>query len=275
MARKQLRWGIMEKTKKIIKISAALATYNEEDNIVDCIDSLKKIADEIVIVDGSSTDRTFQLAQKMGAKIITTSNKPMFNINKNMAIENCNGKWILLLDADERISDALAKEIKNLIKVKPKENGFWINRKNWFLGGYLKKGGVYPDSVIRLFKNGKGKLAEKDVHEQVKVEGEVGRLENDILHLSDPSFERYLKRAIRYTDRTADHLKEMNPGRGMAQVINYMVVKPIFTFINIYVRHKGYQDGFRGFVWALFSGVHHFYSYVKYWSSESVPKLQN
>ncbi len=259
----------MIKTKKRITISAALATYNEENNIVDCIYSLKKVADEIVIVDGSSTDRTAQLAQKMGTKIITTSNKPMFNINKNLAIENCNGNWILLMDADERISGALAKEIKNLIKVKPKENGFWINRKNWFLGGYLKKGGVYPDSVIRLFKNGKGKLAEKDVHEQVKVEGEVGRLENDILHLSDPSFERYLKRTIRYTDQTAQHLREENPGEGAIQVINYMIIKPILIFLNIYFRHKGYQDGFRGFVWALFSGAHYFYAYVKYWSTDT------
>ena len=265
----------MKNSKKRITISAALATYNEENNIVDCICSLKKVADEIVIVDGSSTDRTAELAKKEGAKVIKTTNKAMFNINKNIAIDNCRGYWILLLDADERISSELSEEIKKTIMEDTKEDAFWINRRNWFLGGYLKKGGAYPDSVVRLLRKGKGRLPEKDVHEQVKVKGEVGRLENDILHLSDPSFERYLKRAIRYTDRTADHLKEMNPGRGMAQVINYMVVKPIFTFINIYLRHKGYQDGFRGFVWALFSGVHHFYSYVKYWSSESVSKLQN
>src|SRR3989344_6090790 len=166
----------MKKTKKRITISAALATYNEENNIVDCIVSLKKIADEIVIVDGESKDRTAQLAQKMGVKVISTSNKSMFNINKNLAIEKCNSNWVLLIDADERISDQLAREIKKIVIVNPKENGFWINRKNWFLGGCLKKGGVYPDSVIRLFKNGKGKLAEKDVHEQVKVEGEVGHL---------------------------------------------------------------------------------------------------
>ncbi|OGE13286.1 hypothetical protein A3G14_05390 [Candidatus Curtissbacteria bacterium RIFCSPLOWO2_12_FULL_38_9] len=260
----------MKKTKKKTIISAALATYNEENNIVDCIDSLKKIADEIVIVDGSSTDRTFQLAKKMGVKILTTSNKPMFNINKNLAIENCNGNWILLMDADERIGDELAEEILSAVSRQPSTvNGFWINRKNWFLGEYLKKGGTYPDSVIRLFKKGKGRLPEKDVHEQVQVEGEVGRLENDILHLSDPDFERYLKRAIRYTDRTAQNLREIDPGKGVVQIVNYIVVKPIVTFLNIYFRHKGYQDGFRGFVWALFSGAHHFYSYVKYWSDES------
>ena len=255
----------MKNSKKRITISAALATYNEENNIVDCICSLKKVADEIVIVDGSSTDRTAELAKKEGAKVIKTTNKAMFNINKNIAIDNCRGYWILLLDADERISSELSEEIKKTIMKDPKEEGFWINRRNWFLGGYLKKGGAYPDSVVRLFLKGKGRLPEKDVHEQVKVEGELGRFENDILHLSDPNFERYLKRTIRYTDQTAQHLREENSGGGAIQVINYMIIKPILIFLNIYFRHKGYQDGFRGFVWALFSGAHHFYAYVKYW----------
>src|SRR3989344_683466 len=213
----------MKNSKKRITISAALATYNEENNIVDCICSLKKVADEIVIVDGSSTDRTAELAKKEGAKVIKPANKAMFNINKNIAIDNCRGYWILLLDADERISSELSEEIKKTIMKDPQEEGFWINRRNWFLGGYLKKGCAYPDSVIRLFRKGKGRLPEKDVHEQVRIEGELGQLENDILHLSDPNFERYLKRAIRYTDRTAQNLREIDPGKGVVQIVNYIV----------------------------------------------------
>src|SRR3989344_8755664 len=183
---------------KII-ISAALATYNEESNIVDCINSLKQVADEIIIVDGTSTDRTSELAQINGAKVIKTSNKAMFHINKNMAINACVGKWILLIDADERLSSLLVGEIKKKVGENPVENGFWLNRKNWFLGGFLKKGGAYPDRVIRLFKNGKGVLPEKSVHEQVKITGKIGYLEGNIIHLADPNFERYLLRAIRYT----------------------------------------------------------------------------
>ncbi len=255
----------MKKTKKIITISASLATYNEENNIVDCITSLKKIADEIVIVDGESKDRTTQLAQKMGARVISTSNKSMFNINKNLAIKNCTGEWVLLMDADERISDELTQEIKQTVQGDALYSGYWINRRNWFLGGFLKKGGAYPDAVIRLFRRGKGILPEISVHEQVEIDGEVGYLNNDILHFTDPSFERYLKRAIRYTDETAQYLKEKDPGRGVFQIINYMIVRPFTTFLNIYLRHKGYQDGFRGFIWALFSGAHYFYAYVKYW----------
>ncbi len=259
----------MKNSKKRVTISAALATYNEENNIVDCINSLKQIVSEIMVVDGTSTDRTAELAQIAGARVINTNNKAMFNINKNMAINNCRGNWILLIDADERISSQLAGKIRQKVKENPKENGFWINRKNWFLGGYLKKGGAYPDSVIRLFRRGKGRLAEKSVHEQVEINGEVGHLKSDILHLADPDFERYLKRAIRYTDRTADDLKKFNPGKGTLQVVHYMILKPLTTFINIYIRHKGFEDGFRGFIWAIFSASHHFYAYVKYWHGEN------
>ena len=247
------------------KISAALATFNEEENIVDCCQSLKLVADEIIVVDGSSTDRTRELAKKHGAKVIKTTNKPMFHINKNLAIDNCQGDWIFLIDADERVSGELAAEIKEVITSNPKENGFWVNRRNWFLGGFLTKGGAYPDSVIRLFRRGRGRLPEVSVHEQVKIDGEVGGLKNDLLHFADPSFFRYLTRAARYTEQTKEEIKKLNPGRGVFPVVNYMIVKPAITFVKIYFRHKGYVDGFRGFIWALFSSAHHFYAYVKYW----------
>jgi len=252
-----------------MKISVALATYNEENNVVDCIESAKKIASEIVIVDGCSTDRTRELAVKNGAKVLKKSNKLMFNINKNIAIENCSGSWIFVIDADERISSGLAQEIKNLVQKTTKENGYFVNRKNWFLGGYLTKGGAYPDAVLRLIKRGKGKFPAKDVHEQIKVNGKVGNLNGDLLHLADPNFERYLKRADRYTDHTAIMIKKNDPGKSIVPIINYMFVKPVLTFTNIYFKHKGFQDGFRGFIWALFSGIHYFFAYVKYWQKIS------
>ena len=246
------------------QISAALATFNEEENILDCIESLKKFADEIIVADGSSSDRTVEISQNAGAKVISTTNKPMFHINKNMAIDACKGKWVFLIDADERVSDELAKEIKEKVISKPKENGFFVPRANWFLGGFLKKGGAYPDSVLRLFKNGKGRLPEVTVHEQVKIDGETSSLKNDILHLADPNFQRYLKRANRYTEETASRIKKKDPGTSFLSLVFYSILKPAATFTNIYLKHKGYQDGFRGFAWAFFSAFHHFFAYVKY-----------
>lgn len=249
---------------KKYKLSVAIATFNEQNNIVDCLDSVKNLADEIVVVDGNSTDLTAQLAKKIGAKVINTQNRAMFHINKNMAIEKCSGYWILLLDADERISSDLAKEIKTIIGLSPKENGFWINRRNWFLGGFLTKGGAYPDPVIRLFKRGKGRLPEISVHEQIKINGNVGHLKNDIIHLADPDFSRYLTRANRYTDRTADFYANKNIDKNISNTVYYFIIKPAITFTDIYVKHGGFKDGFRGFIWALFSAAHHFYAFSKY-----------
>ena len=246
------------------KISAALATFNEEGNILDCIDSLKQFTNEIVVVDGSSSDRTAEIAKGEGAKVLKTTNKSMFHINKNLAIDNCRGDWIFLIDADERISKELAQEIKEIVFQNPKQNGFWIPRSNWFLGGFLKKGGAYPDSVIRLFRRGKGRLPEVSVHEQVKIEGEVGRLKCDILHFADPDFSRYLMRADRYTNETAKNLIYKNPGKNTIKLIYYSLVLPVLVFLNIYFRHKGYKDGFRGFIWAFFSAFHYYFAYVKY-----------
>lgn len=253
---------------KKVKISAAIATYNEEPNIVDCIESLKLVADDIVVVDGQSSDRTRELANSLGARVIKTTNKKMFHINKNMAIDHCRGDWILLMDADERISAELAQEIKKVTSISPAENGFLINRRNWFLGGFLTKGGAYPDSVIRLFRTGLGRLPQISVHEQVKIDGDVGNLKNDILHFADPDFARYLRRANRYSDHSAIELGKLDPGRGLVTVLFYLSIKPILTFISIYIRHRGYVDGFRGFVWAFFSATHHFLAYVKYWNKE-------
>jgi glycosyltransferase involved in cell wall biosynthesis len=251
-----------------IQISVALATFNEETNIGPCIESLKQFATEIIIADGSSTDDTVQIAKKFGAKVINTSNKPMFHINKNLAIDNCTNDWIMLMDADERVSKSLAAEIKDVVNSNPSENGFWVNRRNWFLGGYLKKGGAYPDSVIRLFRKGKGRLPEVSVHEQISINGSVGYLKHDLLHLADPTFSRYLHRANRYTTQTAQEIARKNPGTNPMVVSNYLFIKPLLSFLKIYFRHKGYKDGFRGFVWALFSGFHFFYSYVKYWKNK-------
>lgn len=251
------------------KISAALAVHNEEGNIVDCLESLQKFADEIIVVDGNSSDRTSQLASKLGAIVIKKPNQQMFNINKNIAIKKCKNSWIFLIDADERVSDELAKEINKIAISNPQENGFWVNRKNWFLGGFLLKGGVYPDPVIRLFKKGKGQLPEIDLHEQVEITGKVGKLNEDLLHFADPNFRRYLERADRYTSSTSVNIQKAHVPKNSFSLIYYFFVKPIYTFVNIFIRHKGYQDGFRGFVWALFSAAHFFYAYTKYWSGKN------
>lgn len=251
------------------KISVAVAAFNEERNIKDCLESVKDLADEIVLVDGMSKDKTVEIAKKYTDKIIITENKPMFHINKNMAIDNCTAEWILLLDADERISSDLSEEMKKIAKEGSKFNGFWIKRQNYFLGEWLKKGGAYPDPVIRFFKKGKARLPEISVHEQLEVEGDVGWFENDLLHFADHSFSRYLLRSNRYTSLEAEKIFEANPGTGAFSILVNFIIKPKLRFLSLYFRHRGFLDGFPGFVWALYSALHLATSYVKYWEAKN------
>ena len=129
---------------KKIRLSVVLATRNEEANLAKCLESVRQLADEIVVADERSTDKTVEIAKKYGAKIISVPHQENFHITKNIAIDAAKGEWILQLDADEVISPELAKEIISVIK-NTEYNGFWINRKNWFLGRFLTKGGQYSD----------------------------------------------------------------------------------------------------------------------------------
>jgi len=254
------------------KISVALATFNEEKNLPVCLDSVKGLAEEIVVVDGGSTDKTVAVAQKYGAKVIATTNKPIFHINKQMAIDACQGDWILQLDVDEQLTPELRREILATV-VKTKFNGFWLPRKNYFLGRYLTKGGQYPDYTLRLYRQGKGKLPCQSVHEQAVVEGKVGCLTSDLLHHPFPNFLEYLNKANRYANLLANEYLKENLSVGPWGVIKYLLVRPKLTFFEIFIRHRGFIDGFSGFVFALFSAIQKMTAYIRYWEIINAKKI--
>jgi len=249
------------------KLSIAIATYNEQDNIKSCINSIKTIADEVIVVDGHSSDKTREIAEKLGAKVTLEKNRKNFHINKQIAINTCKNNWILQLDADEIVPDDLLKEITEIVSKTDGETkeAYYIKRKNYFLGRWMKKGGMYPDPVIRLFKKGKAKLPQKTVHELMTVDGETGWLKHDLLHMADPKFSRYLMRSNRYTTLEADEYMKQEIGIGILNILNYFTIKPTLRFLSLFIRHKGFMDGFPGFVFAIYSGLHITTSYVKYW----------
>lgn len=249
-------------------LSVVLATFNEEKNIADCLSSVIELADEIVVVDGGSGDKTVETARKFNARVKVTNNPPIFHINKQKAIDMATKDWILQLDADERVTPSLRDEIRNqILKAKGDKNGYWISRKNWFLGRFLMKGGQYPDYTLRLYRKGKGKLPQKSVHEQAIVEGEVGYLKNSLIHMSDLSFSRYLTRYKRYTDLIAGELKDAKIGYNPIMGVKYLIILPTWWFFLTYFRHKGFMDSWQGFVFSFFSSLRFPVSYVKYLSS--------
>jgi glycosyltransferase involved in cell wall biosynthesis len=246
-----------------MKFSVVLATHNEEEHIEKCLTAVLDIADEVIVVDGESIDKTVALAEKMGAQVIETTNKAMFHTNKQMAMDAASGDWVLQLDADEVVDDDLKLFIRKTIATDSEYAAYWLKRKNYFLGMFLKKGGQYPDPVIRLYKKGKAYLPQKDVHEQMEVDGKVGWAEGHLLHYNAPNFSRYITNANRYTTQTAKKLKEQGIELGLWNDLIYLIWKPKVTFLKLFFRHKGFVDGFPGFVFALFSGLHHAIAYMK------------
>ncbi len=253
-------------TKKI-HLSIVLATRNEASVLDRCLASVKDIADEIVIADEHSSDDTVKIAKFYKARVISVDHNDNFHITKNIAIDAAIGNWILQLDADEVVSPELASEISKITdNLQPTTyNGFWINRRNWFLNRFLTKGGQYPDPTIRLYRRDTGRLPARDVHEQAKVEGSIGRLTHDLLHYRDVSFEKYMDGFNRYSTFLSQQMADKKIPINVLQAINYLAIKPVSIFFMIYFRHLGLVDGFAGFVFALFSGLIHGVAYIKHW----------
>jgi len=275
-------------------ISVVLATFNEEANIKACLDSVKDWVDEMIIVDEQSTDKTKEIAESLGAKVYQEPHEQIFHITKNKAIKKAKSTWVLQLDADERITPLMKKEIigilegeyfgfdnwisplrksvNKIFKIFPEPGkltkpaaAYWLPRKNFFLTRYLKNTGQYPDPVIRLFQKGKAILPAKDVHEQMKVEGVIGWLKSDLDHYATPDFSRYLLRENRYSSLQARFYKEQGLKVNFVNTIKFLFCKPTGTFLNLYLRRRGFLDGFTGFVFSLYSGLHHAFSYMKLW----------
>lgn len=245
-------------------LSVVLATFNEEKNLARCLEAVKNLAGEIIVVDGGSTDKTVSIAKNYGAKVTVTNNPPIFHINKQKAVDRAIGEWILQLDADEVVSEELKREIIATIKQKDAAAGYYLKRRNYFLGHWLKKGGQYPDPVIRFFKRGKGKFPCKSVHEQMEINGRVETLKNDLLHYTAPTLDKYLENNNRYANLLAEEFVKSRLPVNLLTLVKYLIIKPIYTFLLIFFRHKGFMDGYYGFIFAFYSGWLYVKAYTKY-----------
>jgi len=285
---------------KIIKLSVAIATFNEERNIGRCLESVRRLADEIVVVDESSTDKTREIAKLYGAKVYETAHSPIFHVTKQKALDYSTGEWILQLDADEKVTPKLAQEIKEVLRMSSdrirerrpvdkkkwqlfqrhqqlieKRDGtigeksgevvaFFIPRLNYFLGKPLIHAGVYPDGVIRLIKNGKALFPAKSVHEQIQVNGGIAWLFENLEHYDSPTLARYFQRMARYTNLQAADFEREKINRNVFGLLYFSAIKPWLVFFNLYARHKGFLDCWQGFLWSFLSALHFPIAYFKY-----------
>jgi glycosyltransferase involved in cell wall biosynthesis len=238
------------------KISVIIVTLNEEKNLGKCLESIKSF-DEIVVVDSGSTDRTLDIARKYTDKIFNRS-FDNFSSQKNFALSKCRNTRILSLDADEVVSSHLMKRLGN---VKPqKEAGYKIKRNTYIFGRLIKYGGHDKDMPIRFFNKQKAMFIQP-IHEFVQVNGEIGLIEEPIMHYSSASIEDYMRKLFLYTAIEAKFMLE----KGIVFSCFKAFFYPVIKFFQRYILQSGFKDGTEGFVFYFLSGFYDFVKWVRLW----------
>jgi glycosyltransferase involved in cell wall biosynthesis len=278
-------------------LSVAIITFNEEENIGRTLASVKDIADEIILVDSGSTDRTVEIAKQFGAKVFIEEWKG-FAAQKNSALDKCTCDWILSLDADEEVSaglqqclgfyleaDPVLVQMRNGARLpedvwkkaedrafdagalEPYMDGAFIPRKNIYLNRFLKRGGLYPDSKLRFFRRGKARFENRKVHEDVVLEGQNDLIGGDLIHHQYPTLTAYIEHMNRYSSLGAEMVLDRRAdkrGRVGFSILN-IVVRPIATFIYNYFFRLGFLDGKEGLLLHLYHSVYVSWKYAKAW----------
>ena len=238
-----------------MKISATIIACNEELNIARAIESLR-CCDEIVVVDSGSTDRTVEIAQKRGARVIEMSWRG-YASQKNFASEQATYDWVLSIDADESLSEALEAEIWQIKKSGPQYDAYTMPRLAQYLGRWILHSGWYPDRKVRLFDRRKASWEGDYVHESVRVQGPVGHLESNLLHFTCNSLAEHLRTMDRYTTLAAEQLVDQKVDIHWRRI----VFDPLWTFFRTYFLKQGFRDGLEGLCIAYMAA---FYNFVKY-----------
>ncbi|MBW2092314.1 MAG: glycosyltransferase family 2 protein [Deltaproteobacteria bacterium] len=239
-------------------LSAAIITYNEETNISACLKSVSW-ADEIVIVDSGSTDRTVELCREYTDKVFYREWSG-YAAQKNRAFDLTTGSWILSLDADERVTSELALEIKELLQ-HPQADiaGYYVPRKVFYRGKWLRYGDFYPERRLRLFRRDHGQCGPQAVHETIEVDGETGVLRHHLEHYSYHSVSDYLDRMQRYSNLSAEEYLRRGRRTGPLR----MSAHAGFNFIKMFFLQRGFLDGYEGFLMACLYSIYTFVKYAK------------
>lgn len=252
-----------------MKFSVVIITCNEEANLGRTLASVAPLVahgnGEIIVVDSGSTDRTCEIAREFGAKVFVEPWKG-FAAQKNSAIAKAGAEWVLSLDADEEVSPELAREILNIRA--EEEQGFYLSRRNMFLGRWIRHGGFYPDRKLRLFRRGAGMVEERLVHENLKVHGATGALKGDLLHHAYPMLAGYIEHMNRYSSLGAQlAARNGQTSRGWSAFCCNIWLRPAFTFLYNYFLRLGFLDGREGLLLHLYHATYVSWKYAKAWEA--------
>jgi glycosyltransferase involved in cell wall biosynthesis len=240
------------------KISISIITLNEEKNIARCLRSVAW-ADEIIVVDSGSNDGTVEIAKTLGAKVIHNDWRG-FSEQKEFALRNCTNEWVLSLDADEEVSAELKEEIMKTLQEEPSFDGFYIPRKTFFNGKWIKSCGWYPGFQLRLFKKSVTKLTDRKVHEGFVVAGKVGYLKGDLLHYTHFDLKSTFAKINNYSTLEAEEkyaTKKSGP-------LNF-ILNPLAAFLQHYILRRGFSDGVEGLLISILHAITNLLTYMKIW----------
>jgi glycosyltransferase involved in cell wall biosynthesis len=248
-------------------LSVAIVTHNEEANLARTLASVTW-ADQIVVVDSHSTDRTVEIARSFNTTVIERA-WPGFAEQKNFALAQCTGDWLLSLDADEELTSELQQEIQSLLTTPPAAKGFYLKRRNLFLGRWIKRGGFYPDAKLRLFRRSAEatpSFTVRPVHEVIHFTGSTATLHGDLIHHAYPKLSDYIEHMDRYSSLGADVLvAKGRTSRSLLTFITTTALIPALTFVKNYLFRFGFSDGREGFLLHLYHAAYTSWKYAKAW----------
>jgi glycosyltransferase involved in cell wall biosynthesis len=238
-------------------ISTIVICHNEEHNIVRCLESCRPFSDEIIVVDSHSTDRTVELARPLATKVIA-HDWLGYGRQKQLAFTHATREWVFSIDADEEVSAALQREIAALDFA---HDGYWMPRRPYYLGRWIRHSGWYPGYILRLFRRDRGRFTDETLHEHVIVEGRTRKLRGDLLHYSYRSVSHHLTKMNDFTTLAAQKMFD----HGRRARLRQLTVTPVLEFGKIYFLRRGFLDGFAGLVIALLHAYYVFLKYAKLW----------
>lgn len=253
-------------------LSVAIITKNEEANIGRTLASVQ-FADEIILVDTGSTDRTVEIARAANARVYEEPWQG-FSASKNSALAKCSASWILSLDADEELSPELQGQIRTLLHSNPPTDAYYLKRRNLFLGRWIKHGGFYPDPKLRLFRRaaanfaGEPRFQDRPVHETIAFDGNASTLDFDLIHHAYPTLENYIEHMDRYSTLGCELLVGAGKvSRSLPVFLARVVLIPQLTFVWNYIFRLGFLDGREGLLLHLYHATYTSWKYAKAWQA--------
>lgn len=244
-------------------LSVCIITHNEEANIGRTLASVKAIADEMIVVDSGSTDKTVAIAQSLGAKVFSEPWKG-FAAQKNSCLAKATGDWVLSLDADEEVSPELEASIRTLLisSHPPDYKGYKMNRRNIYFGRWIKHCGYYPDPKLRLIRRGAAEFELRAVHEDMKMAGPLGHLQGDLIHHAYPNMESFIEHCNRYSSLGAGMVVAE---RTVGFSVTNIVLRPLVRFVYSYFFRLGFLDGREGLLVLMNHAAYVSWKYAKAW----------